>query len=614
MDNRASKRQFWMIFVLLFIILRTLFALVWDVIAVSAKNNCDNFANEVYDQWGVNAIGLAKCIFDGQFATVGHKSDSFLILDMGEGNEIIDNPGVDFYYYERPFTPGIQLDRVEVAVAQDDGSGNPASFIMVFIWGDDVLENNGEIPPEYNPEEPNTPINASDLYNQTGIGIDIGNDDGTLYRFVRFQTHPTDVIPADNELVEVDAVEGIHPPPLPTSTPTPVPLETPSPTLTVSDTPFEVPTLTSTLTETPIETPTGVVTTLESETSTPASTNTPTFTATNTLTPTFTATNTPSATVSLTGAPSTTSTPTLTPTPAQTGSSTATFTPTPTLTSTYTPSMTSTPAIEITSTPITSTVTVTLTKTRTATFTPSKTSTPTRMPIPSPTRTSSLETTKTPTQLQFPYTPGTSEITSIPKITKTPTATNTPPGVQTPFVTYTPNVTFSPIVTSTIPGYTPTATFITPPPPSPVEVLLSLWKDMVKHLRDMVASWTTWLRHFINELRNPTAWADALIGILFAGILTLVGLVLLVLFPVLRRWVAWYDVFVTKIKTSDNVIDINNCTEKELESLDGIGQVLAREIVEYRNLRGPFETVDDILKVRGIGFQKLEKIKKRITC
>ena len=128
---------------------------------------------------------------------------------MGAGNEIVDGPGINFYFYERPYYPGIQLDRVEVAVAQEDGNG---PFVVVFIWGDGNPGNNGVIPSSYFPEDANKPISATDLYNTTGIGINIGNDDGKTYRFVRFQTHPTDAVPENDQVVEVDAVEGIHHP------------------------------------------------------------------------------------------------------------------------------------------------------------------------------------------------------------------------------------------------------------------------------------------------------------------------------------------------------------------------------------------------------------------
>jgi competence protein ComEA len=48
-------------------------------------------------------------------------------------------------------------------------------------------------------------------------------------------------------------------------------------------------------------------------------------------------------------------------------------------------------------------------------------------------------------------------------------------------------------------------------------------------------------------------------------------------------------------------VDLNFATGVELESLPRIGPVLARRIVEDRQRRGPFRSVEDLARVRGIG-------------
>lgn len=60
-------------------------------------------------------------------------------------------------------------------------------------------------------------------------------------------------------------------------------------------------------------------------------------------------------------------------------------------------------------------------------------------------------------------------------------------------------------------------------------------------------------------------------------------------------------------------INVNTASSKELETLPGIGPVLAQRIVEYRETHGPFRTPEDLLKVKGIGPRKLENIRDRIT-
>ena len=63
----------------------------------------------------------------------------------------------------------------------------------------------------------------------------------------------------------------------------------------------------------------------------------------------------------------------------------------------------------------------------------------------------------------------------------------------------------------------------------------------------------------------------------------------------------------------DSLLDINSATAEELETLPGIGEVLARRIVDYRTEHGPFAEVNGLLEVSGIGDQKLEAIESLIT-
>lgn len=62
-----------------------------------------------------------------------------------------------------------------------------------------------------------------------------------------------------------------------------------------------------------------------------------------------------------------------------------------------------------------------------------------------------------------------------------------------------------------------------------------------------------------------------------------------------------------------NLININISSARELESLDGIGQVLAERIVEYRKNNGFFDRIEDIKNVSGIGEKKFDAIKEMIT-
>ena len=64
---------------------------------------------------------------------------------------------------------------------------------------------------------------------------------------------------------------------------------------------------------------------------------------------------------------------------------------------------------------------------------------------------------------------------------------------------------------------------------------------------------------------------------------------------------------------SSGIVNINTASATELETLSGIGEVLAGTIVEYRDQNGPFVSVDDLLDVSGIGPATLEEIRDQVT-
>jgi competence protein ComEA len=56
-------------------------------------------------------------------------------------------------------------------------------------------------------------------------------------------------------------------------------------------------------------------------------------------------------------------------------------------------------------------------------------------------------------------------------------------------------------------------------------------------------------------------------------------------------------------------LDLNRASAAELAELPGVGPVLANRIVSYRNEHGPFKTLDELDKVKGIGPKLLEKLR-----
>lgn len=59
-------------------------------------------------------------------------------------------------------------------------------------------------------------------------------------------------------------------------------------------------------------------------------------------------------------------------------------------------------------------------------------------------------------------------------------------------------------------------------------------------------------------------------------------------------------------------VNINTASAAELESLPGIGQALARRIIEYRERFGGFQSIEQLKEVSGIGDKKFEGLRALI--
>lgn len=59
-------------------------------------------------------------------------------------------------------------------------------------------------------------------------------------------------------------------------------------------------------------------------------------------------------------------------------------------------------------------------------------------------------------------------------------------------------------------------------------------------------------------------------------------------------------------------VDINTASLDELQTLTGIGPVLAQRIMEYREEHGRFQSVEELLEVKGIGEATLAKFREDI--
>ena len=66
-------------------------------------------------------------------------------------------------------------------------------------------------------------------------------------------------------------------------------------------------------------------------------------------------------------------------------------------------------------------------------------------------------------------------------------------------------------------------------------------------------------------------------------------------------------------KPQTEIININTAEKQNLVKLPKIGIVTAERIIRFRDDYGPFKSLDDLLKVKGIGPKTLEKLKPQIT-
>ena len=61
------------------------------------------------------------------------------------------------------------------------------------------------------------------------------------------------------------------------------------------------------------------------------------------------------------------------------------------------------------------------------------------------------------------------------------------------------------------------------------------------------------------------------------------------------------------------LIDLNTAGAAEFDTLPGVGPVIAGRIIEYRNVNGPFATIDELAAIQGISPSMVEEIRPLVT-
>lgn len=104
----------------------------------------------------------------------------------------------------------------------------------------------------------------------------------------------------------------------------------------------------------------------------------------------------------------------------------------------------------------------------------------------------------------------------------------------------------------------------------------------------------------------------------FAGVLTLVFCAAALYLSIGSDSAADYTIS-TQYQTQQEVaprrtlIDVNHADAEELEKLTGIGPALAQAIIAEREENGDFCSIEDLLRVKGIGESKLEAFRHEIV-
>ena len=62
-----------------------------------------------------------------------------------------------------------------------------------------------------------------------------------------------------------------------------------------------------------------------------------------------------------------------------------------------------------------------------------------------------------------------------------------------------------------------------------------------------------------------------------------------------------------------HILDINEANEHQLAALPGIGPKSAKAIIQYRVQHGPYQHVNDLINVQGVGPQTMSKIQHKLT-
>lgn len=69
----------------------------------------------------------------------------------------------------------------------------------------------------------------------------------------------------------------------------------------------------------------------------------------------------------------------------------------------------------------------------------------------------------------------------------------------------------------------------------------------------------------------------------------------------------------TSAADAARTINLNTATAAELETLPGIGPAMAARILEYREKNGPFQKIEELMNIQGIGERVFLRLRPQLT-
>lgn len=81
----------------------------------------------------------------------------------------------------------------------------------------------------------------------------------------------------------------------------------------------------------------------------------------------------------------------------------------------------------------------------------------------------------------------------------------------------------------------------------------------------------------------------------------------------MKRGIAFVIAWLASIGLAFGAVNVNTASKEDLEALKEIGPVKAQAIVDYRREHGPFRSLDDLDKVKGVGKATILAIRNDVT-